>query len=420
MMSSSSVRYYTARIGILLIVFALAGGMVGCDGNPTQLGEIRTWYDLDDIRDNMGGSYVLVNDLDSTTRGYAQLAGPTADGGEGWQPIGTSNYPLNDPFTGTFDGQGYKIRDLFISRPDESTVGLFGYVGEGGHIEDIGVVSADVTGNSWVGGLVGVNEATISNSYFSGSVTGDSVVGGLVGRNDYTVSNSYSSGGVSGFDAIGGLVGENRGTVSDSYSSGNVTGDNQYVGGLVGELSMGIVRDSYASGNVTGYTVVGGLVGSTWVGTVNRCYSTGSVTGVSNVGGLAGANVQSTVSKSYSSANVTGTVRVGGLVGRNGGDGFHGTVSYSYSTGSVTGAVDVGGLVGWNDGSVSNSFWDMETSGQTASAGGTGRTTAEMMSIGIFSEALWNIIAVALNETNPAYTWNIVNNVTYPFLGWQL
>jgi hypothetical protein len=104
MMSSSSVRHYAAGIGIVLIVFALAGGIVGCDGNPTQPGEIRTWYDLDDVRDNLGGSYVLMNDLDSTTTGYARLAGPAADGGEGWQPIGTSDYPLNYPFTGTFDG----------------------------------------------------------------------------------------------------------------------------------------------------------------------------------------------------------------------------------------------------------------------------------------------------------------------------
>jgi hypothetical protein len=94
-------------------------------------------------------------------------------------------------------------------------------------------------------------------------------------------------------------------------------------------------------------------------------------------------------------------------------------VSNSYSTGSVTGNELVGGLAGENRGTVSKSFWDTETSGQATSAGGTGKTTAEMKTIATFSGAGWNIIAVALNETNPAYIWNIVDDVTYPFLSWQ-
>jgi hypothetical protein len=98
-----------------------------------------------------------------------------------------------------------------------------------------------------------------------------------------------------------------------------------------------------------------------------------------------------------------------------------GTVSKSYSTGSVTGYSSVGGLVGTNEGgTVSNSFWDTETSGQATSDGGTGKTTMEMKSIATFSDAGWNIIAVANpNTRNPAYIWNIVNGVTYPFLNWQ-
>jgi hypothetical protein len=71
------------------------------------------------------------------------------------------------------------------------------------------------------------------------------------------------------------------------------------------------------------------------------------------------------------------------------------------------------------DGVVSNSFWDVETSGQATSDGGTGKTTVEIKNIDTFSGAGWNIVAVALNKTNPSYIWNIVNNVTYPFLSWQ-
>jgi hypothetical protein len=87
---------------------------------------------------------------------------------------------------------------------------------------------------------------------------------------------------------------------------------------------------------------------------------------------------------------------------------------------TVTGEEFVGGLVGFNNGgTVSNSFWDTLTSRQTTSAGGTGKTTAEMKSIATFSGASWNITAVALNQTNLAYIWNIVDDETYPFLSWQ-
>jgi len=95
-------------------------------------------------------------------------------------------------------------------------------------------------------------------------------------------------------------------------------------------------------------------------------------------------------------------------------------VSNSYSTGSVTGNDHVGGLVGYSEGTASDSFWDTETSGQATSAGGTGKTTAEMQHITTFVEAGWNIVAVANPGThNPSYTWNIVNEQTYPFLSWE-
>jgi hypothetical protein len=316
---------YVAKVSILLITVALIAGMAGCA--PSQNLEIEDWYDLNAIRDNLGGHYILMNDLDSTTAGYEELASPTANQGQGWQPIGTSD----NPFTGSFDGQGYEIRDLFINRPDESYVGLFAMVNEGERIEDIGVVNATVTGYEYVGGLVGLNAGTVSNSYSSGSMTGIEIVGGLVGGNSGTVSNSYSTGNVSGIDIVGGLAGLNSGTVSNSYSTGSVTGD----------------------------------------------------------------------------------VKVGGLVGGNAG-----TVSNSYSSGSVTGEIDVGGLVGVNFGTVSNSFWDRETSGQTTSAGGMGKTTAEMKSIATFTA--WDIITVTSGQTNPTYTWNIIDGQTYPFLSWEL
>ena len=506
---------------IMLIMIALIAGMAGC-ALPSRNLEIRDWYDLDAIRDNLGGHHILMNDLDSTTAGYEELASATANEGKGWEPIGVfvfdSGYWGLD---GTFDGQGYEIYDLFINRGDQ--VGLFGRIEHGGIIEDIGLVNATVTGTGMVGGLVAFNGGTVSNSYSTGNVTGSAGVGGVAGTNYGTVSNSYFVGSMTGSAETGGLVGDNYGTVSNSYYGydevlingekiitigalfnedfdqwlaqgkfldanerlsqengyyviSNISdfeqllafgqddslkfrlntdldlGDetNFYIPYLAGEFDGNGHRISNLSFNLDfGYGVglfgylappgfvydigienvninsarcVGGLLGRNY-GTVSNSYSTGNVTGDEHVGGLVGFN-GGAVGNSYSTSSVTGYRRVGGLMGRN----YRGTLSNSYSSGKVTGNLSVGGLVGVSSNvSITNSFWDTETSGQATSDGGTGKTTAEMRDIATFTDTetegldeAWDIITVGgPGIRNPSYIWNIVNGVTYPFLSWQ-
>jgi hypothetical protein len=454
---SSRRHRYLAKVSIFLIMVALITGMTGCSGGNgldpyADYIKIYNWADLDNIRDDLVAKYVLMNDLNATSAGYTELASPTANGGKGWEPIGSGP----DAFNGTFNGQGYEIRDLFINRPDEDYVGLFGFV-ESGVIKDIGVVNATVTGRMQVGGLVADNYGTVSNSHFTGNVTGEHYVGGVVGYANGAVSNSHFTGNVTGEHYVGGVVGDNyEGIVSDCYSNGNViacwSSYSSTAGGVVGDNYEGIVSDCYSNGNViacgSSYSTAGGVVGDNR-GTVSNCYSngnviacrgyfdnnaggvvgvnrgtvsnsysTGSVTSENGAGGLVGANVYySTISNSYSTGNVTGEGSVGGLVGVN-----RGTVSNSYSSGNVTGISYVGGLVGDNyeEGIVTNSFWDTETSGQSTSDGGTGKNTTEMQDITTFSGTTWNITAVGNpGERDPFYIWNIVDNETYPFLSWQ-
>jgi hypothetical protein len=86
----------------------------------------------------------------------------------------------------------------------------------------------------------------------------------------------------------------------------------------------------------------------------------------------------------------------------------------------VTGSLHFGGLIGRNAGSESNSFWDIETSGQGSSEGGTPKTTTEMMDFDTFDGVGWDIIIVDdADDRNTDYIWNIVDTVTYPFLSWQ-
>lgn len=334
---------------------------------------VRDWHDLHAIRTNLGGSYLLMNDLDSTTDGYEELAGPTANDGKGWEPIGGvfgvepygGAFDHVEPFVGSFDGQGHQVRSMFIDRPHISGVGLFGTLQDPGVIKNIGLVDIAVTGDWIVGGLVGLN------------------LGG-------TVSSSYAKGNVAGTGRVGGVAGRNAGaTVIDrSYSSGSVTGG-WCVGGLAASNSGGTVSGSHSTADVSGSTCVGGLVGINWEKAVHDSYATGRVSGQNNVGGLVGWNYR---------ANVTN----------------------SYSVGKVTGHSNAGGLVGLNEGgTVSNSFWDIQTSGMKASDGGTGKTTVEMQDSATFVAGGWSIIAVDAGDSNLAYGWNIVDGQTYPFLSWQ-
>ena len=318
--------------------------------------------------------------------------------GAGFSPIGRSY----SPFNGTYDGDGHTIYGLYISTSGDYC-SLFGYT-NGANISNLGVINVNISAYGQVGGLVGHNYGTITKCYSTGIVNGTTNrVGGLVGVNFGTVSNCYSTGSVTGSNnSVGGLVGYNPGTVSNCYSTGSVNGKYN-VGGLVGD-NPNTVSNCYSTGSVYGDAYVGGLVGQNRWGTVTECYSTGSVTGPGNyVGGLVGWNWGGTVTECYSTGSVTGVNCVGGLVGEN--EGLTAAVTECYSTGSVNGTTSrVGGLVGQNSGgTVSNSFWDTETSGQTTSAGGGfGKTTAEMKTQSTFTSAGWDFCTI-WQITEPDY-----------------
>jgi hypothetical protein len=270
--------HHVARASVFLLIVALVAGMASCDGNPSQNLEIRTWYDLDAVRNNLAGYHTLMNDLNSTTPGYEELASPTANEGKGWDPI--------RGLAGTFDGNGYEIHALSIDRPDQSGVGFLNSIGREGEVRNIGIVNANVAGHDEVGGLTSRNFGIITNSYMVGNVTGaDSYIGGLVGINDGTVIDSHFTGSVTG-DVVGGLVGlHEHDTISNSYSECAVTG--RCAGGIAGEISYGDVVNCYSTGNVTGTVRAGGLVGFLdEEGSVTNSYSTGCVTGEQCVGGL--------------------------------------------------------------------------------------------------------------------------------------
>ncbi len=189
-------------------------------------------------------------------------------------------------------------------------------------------------------------------------------------------------------------------------------------GGLISESANSQITNCMTSGIVSGNNwILGGLVGFSSGSTViDNCFSTADVSGLTYIGGLAGVHqVNSLIYNSFSMGNVSGNRYVGGLVGTIA---SFGNVSNSFSAGSVTGNSDVGGLIGFemSVSNVINSFWNMASSGQVVSAGGEGKTTAEMTALFTFTDAGWDFKGLGINEI-----WNIhesVNNA-HPFLNWH-
>ncbi|MCC7574070.1 LamG domain-containing protein [Candidatus Woesearchaeota archaeon] len=182
--------------------------------------------------------------------------------------------------------------------------------------------------------------------------------------------------------------------------------------GLFGFVDGGIIRNvGLINVNITGDDNVGGLVG--WNdGSVSKSFVIGSVIGSSDVGGLVGQNEDS-IFDSYSRASISSTTNVGGLVGHNNG----GQISRSYSSGLVSGSTNTGGLVGSNSGSVSNSFYDNQTSGQSDTGKGSPRITADMRNFDTFDGANWDIALIGNYDGD---SWIISNGLDYPRLGYEL
>ena len=321
---------------------------------------IHNLSELQALKDVGGnGYYALANDIDAT-------ATASWNGGAGFEPIyaGGNNYLR-------FDGLGHSINNLTINRPGQDDVGLFSW--SSGLIRELRLESVDITGGTSVGAIAGnlignFGMVGIRQSMVSGTVRGQGQVGGAVGRNTTVIGQSSSSAtvtGAAGYGEVGGLVGSNSGSIDDSFATGAVAsggGTSTGGGGLVGS-NAGYISDSYATGNVT---TVGGVDGNPF-------------------GGLVGSQSSGHISNSYATGRI--------IVSSGGGNPI------------------VGGLVGADlsgDSTVDSSYFDIDTTGTSTSAGGTGMTTAAMKRQSTYAGWVFG------------WPWEIVDGTAYPQLSWAV
>jgi hypothetical protein len=373
-------------------LLSFSGNGSGTEEDPFQITNV---HQLQEMKDELDAHYILMNDIDaSETRewnvGDHDGDPNTPDQAMGFEPVG--KFEMENPtngFAGSFDGQGHLISGIYINRPLEIGVGLFGYIHSSCYIKNLSIENIYIQGYRTVGGLVGIIATTTENSSINisgcnitGELYGDINIGALCGYSatdaegsTIKISETHSDIKITGYNSdIGGIIGSNiakNGNVSiqNCTASCDITGDN-YIGGICGtnnSQSGEITIQSCSSrGKISGSSFVGGLCGFNFCQnnkiTIHDCFSNFEITGTVNVGGFCGFNqAQSNtilITKCFSQSNIVGLSNVGGFVGQNYSI-FQNTTSKAeitecFSTGSVNANnASVGGFCGTNNSEVS-------------------------------------------------------------------
>lgn len=346
----------------------MANGLFG-GGDGTELSPylVEDAQDLWAVRGNPSAHYKQIYNIDLNVF--------NEDGG--WTPIGTPEVPL----TGVYDGSEFEIRNLWVAGKEYAS--LFGRVNNA-KIKNIFLLNALIISatTDGMGGLVGIAENMAEDSIYNCHVRGtinesfstQNQMGGVVGNCSsltFAINKCSFVGDIcvsGGSKRIGGVAGSCNSSIRNSYSSGRIIEASEgdwpaYIGGLIGELREGKeCQYSYSimDADTARCIYVGGLVGKTFESVVLKCWARGNVKGYNCVGGLVG-DVKGTVSGCYSAGKVEGSTNIGGLAG------------------NIT------------SGSVLNSVWDIEASGQATSSGGIGKTTAEMKDMQTYIDLGWSI-----------------------------
>ena len=310
-------------IGVLLIAAVFAAGIAGSEKTAGAVnfpdgqqgnGTSENPYIISDYSDLVTLSQLIAQETDShyaeayyavTVKSITITADAT--GGQTFIPIGSET----NPFTGNFEGNGVIISGLTVDS-DDDYVGLFGYVGEGAVISEVGLYKADIATNYYyAGGIAGYNEGKISSCFVHGSISGLQRVGGIAGCNAGVIENCYSSG----------AIVPPPGSVAISHA-----------GGLVGEIAAGgALRYSYTFAEVEAEesSESAGAVAGSSAGEITRCYTVAVAnadkelapigTGSGNAYSYNGQNIaNSQISALFNNIVAANWVRVSGYTAGNG------------------------------------------------------------------------------------------------------
>ncbi|MBR2705437.1 MAG: hypothetical protein IKE91_08205, partial [Clostridia bacterium] len=313
------------------------------DGYPVLNNEVELITEINYIEDlvqlsndvNNGKSYkdhvvTLMRDLDfndpsSYRSGVVNQDLISGENNGGFIPIGCDS---GSAFSGTFEGQGYEIRNIYVNS-GKTYAGLFGRL-DGAKVRDLGL-TGEIAGNSkYAGGIAGeiLNGAVIMNCYNTAKISGKIYVGGIAGDSkDSIIKYTNNSGTIEGVNNVGGIVGRLSNSKAEySYNTGNING-NDAVGGIAGYVeNESLIIDTYNTGKAKAKKYAGGIAGYTSAGDILNSYNVGSVKATDNSGsyGYAGAiigyktNISSSNMAAHNSYYVDSVVIDGRIINNKG------------------------------------------------------------------------------------------------------
>lgn len=255
---------------------------------------IYTKEDLNNIRNNLSGNFILMNDIIFSETDFAE-GGDFYNGGNGWIPIGAMP---SCAFSGSFYGNGYTISGLKINRAYYFYNGLFGVLS--GEVEALRLKDTviDVTqGINTTVLLEPAEEQTETPAARAGVNYEDpNVWTDPNATADESTLNKYDRSGEA--NALAGFVcGINNGTVRECYVQGTAVG-NRYLGGIAARNS-GTVKNSAVNIEISGATLAGGIAADATVySKVYDCVIQGNIEAVSK--GSFFGTAKGAISRSYS------------------------------------------------------------------------------------------------------------------------
>lgn len=238
-------------------------------------------------------------------------------------------------FNGEFDGNSYKITNLYINRNQDGKLcsGLFGYVYKDGVVSNVTIENSYISGFYDTGSIVGINVGKIKNCINKATVNANMLTGGIAGRSTGTIEDCINYGNISTTsEQTGGIVGNignvNSKTpiVSGCKNYGKIISSSKHVGGIAGGAwdSTCKIYNCENYGDVgeekENYENVGGIAGVAYC-EIRNCVNNGTISGNQDVGGICGATKYkggelTSISRGQNNGSVFASyARVGGIVG---------------------------------------------------------------------------------------------------------
>ncbi len=410
---------------LLVFSFGTAAFAAAPEGSGTKADPI-----VISTADELADLAVLVNGGESFAGKYIVLKNDIT-ASKNFTPIGSKE----NPFSGSFDGNGKTISGININR---DYAGLFGYA-DGANICGITVegtfmassfagsitayavntvienciCNAGVYADTYAGGIAGYIESgkivSCSTSSQYGSVGGyEDATGGIAGFSGAVISNCENNAYTYGQKNVGGIAGKSAGEIRYCSNLVAISASDANLGGIAG-LAEGAIsyckNTEIVSADKSGVNNAGGIVGVLKNGSVTECMSVADITATGNfAGGIAGYSSDSVISDCLVTGSVSSSSFAGGIFGFS----LRTDVTKSISLADVsTNDSTDGGIGGMSQGSVSGCYY-INTESKTVA---TGTASAVAVNESDFASAA----ALPALDFTDIWTYNVIH-ASYPLL----